>query len=82
MVSAISTMFTINNLINSRFNLSSFLEDNYINSNIPKYDKQILAKYENFVGIIYLNDYLEVNFTKYLSSINEPLVSHVKFSSP
>ena len=45
MVSGISTMFTINNLINSRFNLSSFLEDNYINSNIPKYDKQILAKF-------------------------------------
>ena len=34
-------------------------------------NKQILAKYENFVGIIYLNDYLEVNFTKYLSSIKK-----------
>ena len=45
MISGISIMFRINNLINNRINLSSFIEDKYINSNIPKYDKQIIKKF-------------------------------------
>ena len=45
MISGISIMFRINNLINNRINLSNFIEDKYINSNIPKYDKQIINKF-------------------------------------
>ena len=45
MISGISIMFRINNLINSRTNLSSFVEDKYTNSNLPKYDKQIIKKF-------------------------------------
>ena len=45
MISGISIMFRINNLINNRVNLSSFIEDKYINSNLPKYDKQIINKF-------------------------------------
>ena len=41
--------------------------DNYNKIFISLSNRQILSKYENFVGIIYLNDYLKSNIKKFLT---------------
>ena len=43
--------------------------DNYNKIFISLSNRQILSKYENFVGIIYLNDYLKSNIKKFLTII-------------
>ena len=43
--------------------------DNYNKIFISLSNRQILSKYENFIGIIYLNDYLKSNNKKFLTII-------------
>ena len=43
--------------------------DDYNKIFISLNNRQILSKYENFIGIIYLNDYLRSNAKKFLSII-------------
>ena len=50
--------------------------DDYNKIFISLNDKQILSKYENFIGIIYLNDYLKSNTRKFLSIIKKIICSN------
>ena len=45
--------------------------DDYNKIFISLNNRQILSKYENFIGIIYLNDYLKSNTKKFLSIIKK-----------
>ena len=45
--------------------------DDYNKIFISLNSKQILSKYENFIGIIYLNDYLKSNTKKFISIIKK-----------
>ena len=45
--------------------------DDYDKIFISLNNRQILSKYENFIGIIYLNDYLNSNSKKFLSIIKK-----------
>ncbi len=50
MISGISAMMTIGNNINNLLLLSSYKEDNYIDSSLPKIDKEILKILEQYEG--------------------------------
>jgi len=50
--------------------------DDYNKIFISLNSKQILSKYENFIGIIYLNDYLKSNTEKFLSIIKKIIYSN------
>ena len=45
--------------------------DDYNKIFISLNNRQILSKYENFIGIIYLNDYLKLNTKKFLLIIKK-----------
>ena len=49
--------------------------DDYNKIFISLNNRQILSKYENFIGIIYLNDYLKSNTKKFLSIIKKIICS-------
>ena len=48
MLAGISAMMTIGNNINNLLLLSSYKEDNYIDSSLPKIDKEILKILEQY----------------------------------
>ena len=45
--------------------------DDYDKIFISLNSKQILSKYENFIGVIYLNDYLKTNTKSFISILKK-----------
>ena len=79
MISGISAMMKIGNNINNLMLLSTFKESDYIQSDLPTYDRKIMAFLDNYTGVdIDVCSYIKEKFSDTLYENGEIFLSSGK----